>query len=76
MLQDKTAWIRERFPSTELTTEREMAQKTRQDVLRRHQRERLTRERWRQVAYEPERAANAIFLRYSQCGDTLEGMVV
>jgi hypothetical protein len=76
MVQDKTTWIRERGLSTELTIEREMAQKTRQDVLRRHQRERLTRERWRQVAYEPERAANAIFLCYSPWGDTLEGMVV
>ena len=76
MLQDNTAWRRERLLSTELTTEREVTQKTRQDVLRRHHRERLTRERWRQVAHEPERAANEIFLRYSPCGDTLEGLVV
>ena len=70
MVQGKTTWIRERGLSTEVMIEREMAQKTRQDVLQRRQRERLMRERWRQVAYEPERAANAIFLRNSPRGET------
>jgi hypothetical protein len=72
MVQGKTTWIRERGLSTELTIAREMAQKLSQDVLRRHQRERLSRERWRQVAYEPARAANAIVLRYLPWGDTLK----
>jgi hypothetical protein len=67
---------RERFPSSELTTELEMAQRTRHDALERHQRERVLRERWRQAETVSIRAANDLFVRCPHCGDTLEHNVV
>jgi len=67
---------RERFPSSELTTEQEMVQRTRHDALQRHQRERMIRERWRQAETVSTRAVNDLFVRCPHCGDTLEHSVV
>ena len=67
---------RERFPSSELTTELEMAQKTREGALQQQQRGRLLRERWRQAEPAPTRAANELFVRCPHCGNTLEHSVV
>ena len=67
---------RERFPSSELTTEQEMAQRTRHDALQRYQREHVIRARWRQAETVSTRAANDLFVRCPHCGDTLEHSVV
>jgi hypothetical protein len=67
---------RERFPSSELATELEMAQKTREDVLQQQQRGRLLRERWRQAGPVPTPTANELFVRCPHCGNTLEHSVV
>ena len=71
-----TGVARERFPSSELTTELATAQRTRHEALQRHHRERVLRDRWRQADTVPLRAANELFVRCPHCGDTLEHSVV
>lgn len=76
MLPSSVGLARDRFLSSELATELEMAQKTRHNALQRYQRERVMRERWRQAETEPSWSMNDLFVRCPHCGGTLEHTVV